>query len=63
MQGAGEEVRSLQKRRNSVADQLAFLRAQKILRQLPFGFWKVKILLMNEQKIKGGYEYVYLVCP
>ena len=33
MQGAGE-VRTLQKRRTAVADQLFFLRAQKILRTL-----------------------------
>lgn len=51
-------VRSLQKRRTARADQLFFLRAQKMLRKLqagremsregmPFEFWKVKSLMDN----------------
>lgn len=51
--GAGEEVRTLQKRRTAVADRLFFLREDS--EAAPFGFWKVKSLLTNEQR-KGGYR-------
>ena len=51
-------VRILQKRRTATADQLFFLRAQKMLRKrqagremsgegLPCAFWKVKSLMDN----------------